>query len=115
MDITIHELAGQEVSGICFVRDYVEVHFDGPVLRCLSGPILRMNGREWVFPEDGSRDALCTLIGRTVESLSLDDDVRLSMRFDTDTELIVPLDRASRIGPEAMHFVPMIGGPIQVW
>jgi hypothetical protein len=32
----IEDLVGEEISGICFVRDYVELHFDGPVLRILT-------------------------------------------------------------------------------
>jgi hypothetical protein len=26
----LEDLAGTELSGVCFVRDYVEFHFDGP-------------------------------------------------------------------------------------
>jgi hypothetical protein len=113
--MTILDLVGKQVSAICFVRDYVDVQFDGPILRCFSGPIIRLEEREWVFPQTGSRDALCTLIGQDVESMELDDDVRLSLRFSTNRELIVPLDQASRTGPEAMQFVPIIGGPSQIW
>ena len=34
----IGDLVGEELSEVAFVRDYVEFHFDGPVLRALADP-----------------------------------------------------------------------------
>ncbi|MBA3338632.1 MAG: hypothetical protein H0T54_02590 [Geodermatophilaceae bacterium] len=31
-------LVGREVSAVCFVRDYVELHLDGPILRAIRNP-----------------------------------------------------------------------------
>ena len=42
-------LLGREVSGVSFVRDYVEVLFDGPVLRAISNPRGRFGDRTWQF------------------------------------------------------------------
>ncbi len=61
------DLVGCEVSGVSFVRDHVEMLFDGPVLRSLASPMVREGDQVARFPEPGSRDALCRLIGRTVE------------------------------------------------
>jgi hypothetical protein len=51
------DLVGCEVSGVSFVRDYVEVLFDGPVLRSLASPMVREGERVTRFPEEGSRRA----------------------------------------------------------
>ncbi|MHC4121823.1 MAG: hypothetical protein ACYSWO_30495 [Planctomycetota bacterium] len=112
---SIRDLVGMEVSAVSFVRDYVEIHFDGPILRCLSNPILRSKDEEWVFPQAGSRDALCLLIGQSLEGMTLEDDTMLLAGFSGGQELFVPLDRKRRRGPEAMHFLPDIGEPLQVW
>ena len=32
-------LIGEQLSAVSFVQDYVEFHFDGPVLRALTNPI----------------------------------------------------------------------------
>ncbi|MCR6689355.1 hypothetical protein [Cellulomonas sp.] len=97
-------LVGAEVGGVAFVRDYVEIHFDGPILRALSAPVVEMDGTGGRFPSEGSRDRLCQLIGRTVlaaqegaESLVLD--------FDDSVRLRIPLV-TSRLVVEAAHLVP---------
>lgn len=70
---SIEGLAGEVVAGVRFVMDYVELYFDGPILRVLFGPTLVDGEIETRFPEPGSRDALCGLIGDTVESVSVAD------------------------------------------
>lgn len=113
--LQLQDLVGKPLSSICFVQDYVELHFDGSILRCLVGPILKLDRLDVIFPENGSRDALCSLIGQAIQRLSLDDDVNLEVEFSSGHTLIVPLDPKHRNVPESMHFVPRIGGPIQVW
>jgi hypothetical protein len=114
-EIQLQDLMGEPVSAVCFVQDYVELHFDGPILRCLIGPVLNSAEFNGKFPENGSRDALCSLIGQSVQTLSLDDYEKLEVVFASGATLVVPLDSANRTIPEALHFVPRVGGPIQVW
>lgn len=114
-ELQLQDVIGQPVSSVCFVQDYVELSFDGPILRCLVGPTLKGNKLDMTFPENGSRDAICSLIGQVVQRLTLDDGVKLEVEFSSGLILTVPLDPKSRNGPESMHFVPRIGGPIQVW
>ena len=56
-------LVGEEFNAVAFVMDYVEFDFNGPILRALSPPRLEHEGGIFTFPEPGSRDALCSLIG----------------------------------------------------
>lgn len=114
-EMQLHQLQGVAVSAVCFVQDYVELHFDGPILRCLAGPLLKSGSFAGAFPDAGTRDALCSLIGQTVINVSLKDKLQLEMEFSTGTSFTIPLDPRRRSGPESMHFVPQIGGPIQVW
>jgi hypothetical protein len=104
----LHQVAGSELSAVCFVRDYIELHFDGPTLRILASPILIDGENRWEFPQDGSRDALCGLIGSVVVSAAEQPD-SLVLEFDGGAVLKVP--KASRgAGPEIAHFVPMREG-----
>lgn len=112
---SVQELVGEEVSAVAFVRDYVEFHFDGPILRSLSNPSIAADGIVLRFPEPGSRDALCRVIGSMVDSVDLDEDRVLVLTTRNDCRITIPLDLESRSGPEAMHFVPELNGPIQVW
>jgi len=34
----LEDLVGEEVGSVGFIRDYVEINFDGPILRSLSAP-----------------------------------------------------------------------------
>jgi hypothetical protein len=111
----VQDLIGEEISAISFVRDYVEIHFDGPVLRSLSGPTVVESGIRYAFPESGSRDALCRLIGSTVCALTVDDATALILTTDDGCVVMIPLDDQHRQWPEAMHFVVRPNGPMQVW
>jgi hypothetical protein len=73
-------LAGCELSAVCFVRSYVELHFDGPVLRLLAPPVISTQEQSFEFPVEGSRDVLCALIGQTVNKAE-DTPDRLALTF----------------------------------
>lgn len=105
-------LMGSKVSGVCFVRDYVELHFHGPVLRCLSAPLVIAHGDRFQFPRAGSREALCRLIDCTVANAE-DQHDRLALCFGDDLGLEIP--KASEgAGPEVAHFVPTREGRLDV-
>lgn len=100
----LQQLMGLEVSAVSFVRDYVELHFDGPVLRALSDPSGVYGGAAWQFPEPGSLDLMRRYIGETVDGYEEDPERILTLhlgehRFD------IPLDDGSSMGPESAHMV----------
>lgn len=111
----ISDLVGEEISAICFVRDYIEICFDGPILRSLSNPRVIIKVTEFYFPESGSRDALCYAIGSSVQKIMLNEHQALTLITDNDCQIVIPLDLQSLSCPESMHFVPVVPGPIQVW
>ena len=55
------------------------------------------------------------MIGGTVSAVKLDEGHSMRLETDNSGTVIVPLNQDSRRGPEAMHFVSQINGPIQVW
>ncbi len=99
-------LVGDELNIVAFVMDYVEFHFNGPILRALASPIVEQRGVRIRFPEARSRDALCALIGTEVASVNVQDGDRIEVRSNRDQTLTIPLDPNSRVGAEAAHFVP---------
>lgn len=107
------KLVGEELSSVCFVRDYVEFHFDGPIVRALSLPKVTVGGKCFLPDTPGWRDALCALIGRKVVAASPDGGVfLLSLEGDASAEVsLTPTGNAV----EALHFVPTGQGPMQIW
>ncbi|MEU0738011.1 hypothetical protein [Streptomyces sp. NPDC006134] len=97
-------LMGLEVGAVSFVRDHVELHFDGPVLRALSNPLGVYGGREWHFPAPGSLDLMHRYIGETVDGCEEDPGRFLALRFG-EHRFVVPLDDGSSLGPESAHLV----------
>ncbi len=111
----IQSLVGAELSEVAFVRDYVELHFDGPVIRALTRPFVESNGTSTRFPTPGSRDALCSLIGQVVETVTETENVSVRVLFRNGSAFVVPLDPDSYEGPEAMHFQIERTALVQVW
>lgn len=111
----IPELIGQPISAVAFVQDYVELHFDGRILRALANPVATVGGASFKFPDAGSRDALCALIGRKVINVVVAEGGRIELKFDGGAFVRIPLAESERTGPEAAHFVPRENEPIEVW
>ena len=65
----IESLEGEELNIVSFVMDYVELHFNGPFIRALTNPIIEIEKRKFQFPDPGSRDVLCSFVGRIVQSI----------------------------------------------
>lgn len=112
---SIESIVGEQLSAVSFVQDYVEFHFDGPVVRALSNPTVRGPSVKATFPDKGSRDALCSAIGRIVRSVEVDDDHRAEIGLDGECVITIPLGADNHRGTEAMHFVAAPYSPVQVW
>ncbi|MFD6294332.1 hypothetical protein ACFWFU_05945 [Streptomyces sp. NPDC060235] len=112
----IQQLVGLDVSSVCFVADYVELHFDpnGEVLRAISDPFGVQDGHEWQFPRPGSMDLLHRYIGKTVDGYELIPGRHLALHFGED-RFIIPLDDETRVGPEAAHYLGPDGVPGGMW
>lgn len=108
-------LVDQQLSAVCFVMDYVEFCFDGPILRALTGPVISDGGQHATFPDPGSRDALCSIIGDVVEDVQVNEERDLRVLFRSGRTVVVPVDLDSRSGPEAAHFVVPKDNVMEVW
>src|SRR6266705_3249646 len=92
---SIENLEGETLTGVCFVQDYVEFHFHDQVPRSLSNPILKEEKLKVRFPEAGSRDRFCSLIGATVDRVVIEDVVSIQIILG-GAVITVSLDLASR-------------------
>lgn len=85
------DLVGRKVSAVAFVLDGVEFHFDGPVLHSRGDPQIGVGEAVYCFPKPGSRDALCLLIGTTVESVTVDEPRHLEFTASNGCRVRLPL------------------------
>jgi hypothetical protein len=111
----LSSLAGEQLSSVIFVADYVQFDFNGPVLSAFSPPIVEVKGVRSQFPGPGSRDALCSLIQQFVASAGAQDNRSIDVSFDSGARLTISLAPDSYDGPEAATFSdPKVGG-LLVW
>ena len=101
---TIETIVGCRLSAVSFVCNYVELHFDGPVIRAMSNPIIDVEGIRRRFPDQGTRDALCSLIGKDVAFVEYIASVSLTLKFRCGEDIVVPLVWGSFSPPEALHY-----------
>lgn len=104
----LEDLVGCELGTVAFVRNYVEFIFDGPVLRSLTPPVVIVGSLRHEFPQAGSRDVLCELIGRLVDGAAELPD-RLSVSFAGGAAIEIPRSGKDTVF-EVAELVPTIGG-----
>ena len=92
MATSVRELLGQEITCVAFGRDGVEFHFGGTIVRSLAGPSVTIGESTYRFPKAGSRDALCLVIGSTVESQSLVEGQHFEFTTANGCRVRIPLE-----------------------
>ncbi|GEP61666.1 hypothetical protein [Reyranella soli] len=114
-DAPLTYLENRELSAVTFVRDYIQLHFDGPVLNAYVWP--KLNNALGVLEQQtpGYRDALCGQIGRLVIVAVADPTTEISLHFDNNTVIAISLREEDRVGEEAAMFQDRTGKLWNVW
>lgn len=111
---SLERVLEEPVSGIAFVMDYVEFHFNDKVIRALAEPTVWVDGRRFTFPEAGSRDALCSLIGRNAEHVKAQQNIAIEIDFSDSAKVQIPLECGHGL-VESAHFMPGNNLPMEIW
>jgi hypothetical protein len=111
------EIIGEQLSAVSFVQDYVEFHFDGPVLRVYTRPTISAPEGEFRFPEAGSRDALCTAIRDLVCGVDIQEHSHITLHLSSGRKITVAIRDDGSPGPEAFTFQtePCNSTVFEVW
>lgn len=112
---SISDIVGQPLSGVAFVQDYVEFHFDGKIVRALSNPSVSCGRKTLIFPEAGSRDALCSKIGYLVEDVLIKESIEIKILFSGESFVRISIQKGKDSLPESAHYVANYGSPIEIW
>ena len=87
----LDEVVGEYLSDVTFVMDYLQLSFCGPSFRLYNWPMVVLAERKVEFGQAGYRDALCELIGKTVDSVDVFLDTGLTFKFQGGATLAVSL------------------------
>lgn len=105
-------IIGDELSAVCFVRDYIELHFDGPVLRLL-GEVTIESGHKSTASTDGQfRNWLCRNIGRRVEGIGSLSGNEIELKFQGNDVVRVT---GTKAGFEFAEFISFPDRRTQIW
>ncbi|MBG0825956.1 hypothetical protein HS048_35380 [Planomonospora sp. ID91781] len=98
-DSLLSALIGQELGSVVFVRDYVQLDFDGPRFTLFVWPQVSLDSAVRVMGDPGYRDALCALIGHTVLATTENPEAGLVVDFGRGSVTVKP-QPAHLEGPE---------------
>ena len=99
MDITAIE--GEELKAVAFVEDYLELRFGSPLLTLYNWPYVMLPDFSVAFGEPEYRNALCSLIGETVATATLDEESALTIEFGNGVVLGLSLREEDLDGPDS--------------
>ena len=85
----VPELEGKVLGSVKFRPASVELDFSGARLEISGAATIVIGGQRLRFPDPGSRDGLCSLIGDRVDALRVAASDRLEIHFVSGCELIV--------------------------
>lgn len=112
----LDRLLDLELSAITFIRDYLQLHFDGPYLNLYTLPIV-IDSEERTCDSTSLkyRNALCNQIGKRVVSTEINKQQKMSIGFEDGVFFVVSLREEDRVGEEAVMFQDGTGELWDVW
>ncbi len=87
----LDELHGRELASVEFVRDYVQLRFDGPCLTAYTHPTVQMGDNPLHWDAPGYRDALRSCIGTVVTDAAIEPDQEIRIRFSSGAVVSISL------------------------
>ncbi len=99
-DRGLEAIIGEFLSSVEFVMDYVQLRFCGAMLTTYRRPHIQIGYHTYLPGEPGYRDALCSLIGQTVEDTEVCERHFLRISFE-GSSIRVPLSADESVGQES--------------
>ena len=101
-------LVGQDLSGVTFVRDYLQLHFNPPpLLNALTPVTVRSGEGSAVFGEPAFANLILKQIGKLVASVDFRAEESLDLQFEDGSLIAISLRQEHYVGPEAINlFLP---------
>ena len=113
----LHILKNPEVSSVVFIRDYLQIFFEGQrangVLTTYSFPSSIIDGKIFNPSIGGYRDSLCSFINHQVKNMEIINKEKIIIIFDNDNRLEVPLKERKQGAYESAML--RIDNQISVW
>jgi hypothetical protein len=99
----IAQLVGAELSGVVFVKDYLQLQFDGLVLSALTRVRVESGEVTAAFGEARFANLLIGRIGKSVIQAEVRSGHSMDLRLSDGSSIAVSLRPEDYVGPEAIN------------
>ena len=107
-----NQIVGEQLSGVTFVMDYLQLQFNPPPTINAYTPVTVISGGSTcVSGDDQFRNRLCEQITKIVKTVTVRDEEAFVIEFEDGAVISISLRPADYVGPEALEFV----GRDDVW
>jgi len=83
------KLAGEQLSSVEFVQDYLQLNFDGRIITSYIWPTVEIGEEVYKFGDQNYRNKLCGLIGKKIDNISCQEKKYLMLLFENGIEKIM--------------------------
>ena len=109
----LSRILGEQLSGVCFVMDYLQLQFNDNFLTVLTPLSARVGERCFQLGDAEYRDVLCDRITRVATDVTLAAEY-VEIRFDDGSAFVVALKVDGYAGNEAINFQFRENGQMQL-
>jgi hypothetical protein len=101
----LRQIVGEQLSGVTFVMDYLQLQFNPPPILSAFTPVtVRVGTTSWRSGDDQFRNRLCEQITKIVKSVKLREGDAFEIEFEDASTISISLNPNDYIGPEAVNF-----------
>ena len=101
----LEELVGEDLSGVTFVRDYLQFEFNPPpTLNAYTPVTIRVGDRMAKFGDESFANLAIGQINKVVRSATIEPKVALRIVFEDSSAIEISLRDEDYVGPEAINF-----------
>lgn len=97
----LNVLVGKQLSSVEFVQDYIQFHFDGPVLSAITDPVVTVKGTTYERNSTGFCEQLIKCITQIVKKAIVEENIALRLELDDYAILSISLRPEDYITAEA--------------
>ena len=101
----LDQLLTEDLSGVTFVRDYLQLQFNPPpIINVYSTCRVHVGGSSVAFGEPDFANRVIGLIGARVTAVDLPSEQALVITLENGAAIEIPYGEGSYEGPEAFEF-----------
>ena len=104
MTLDLNPIVGEKLSAVTFVADYLQLHFDGPVLTSVTHPRVVIDGKSYSWDSPCYKDKVCKLIFKSVIRTKIVPEKYVRIDFERGNRIEISIRPEDYVAGEALWF-----------